>query len=160
MICSLQLLAIAHAEQLLYTLSCEPDQLTVAQSALLLAYGADPLSQTDKGARFWILVALNFCYHQKMLKYSGATSENSFAPNRQECKRLWWSCFVLDHVLAMKDDQVPCIRTSEWDVPMIDIDDFEVPGLLNREYYWPMRALAMTFLEKCQLCMQVSLKFI
>src|SRR3954468_4052464 len=93
--------------------------------------------------------------------------ENSnMEPSRKKLwKRIWWSCFMRDRLVALGMRRPTRVKDEDYDVPMLTEDDFETEPLSdnitivstklirNEE---SQRQLAQLCIAKAKLCLCVS----
>jgi Fungal specific transcription factor domain len=82
-------------------------------------------------------------------------------------KRIWWSCFMRDRLVALGMRRPTRIKSEDYDVPMLTLDDFELSSLnpnitciaqdclLARDPA-RQRVLAIMCIEKAKLCVCIS----
>jgi len=82
-------------------------------------------------------------------------------------KRIWWSCFMRDRLIALGMRRPTRIKNEDYDVPILTIDDFEL-GPLPEEWTciprdcllaWDtdkQRQIAIMCIEKAKLCLCIS----
>lgn len=95
-------------------------------------------------------------------------SNSGMGPRRKQLwKRIWWSTYTRDRLIALGMRRPMRVKDNDCDVPMLTIDDFEFKQfppevlsmlddcefLYNTEH---QRHLAMMFIEKSKLCLSVS----
>lgn len=95
-------------------------------------------------------------------------SNSGMGPRRKQLwKRIWWSTYTRDRLIALGMRRPMRVKDDDCDVPMLTLDDFEFKKfppevlnmlgecelLTNTEY---QRHLAMMFVEKAKLCLCVS----
>lgn len=95
-------------------------------------------------------------------------SNSGMGPRRKQLwKRIWWSTYTRDRLIALGMRRPMRVKDDDCDVPMLTLDDFEfrkfpteVTDMLgdcellqNTEH---QRHLAMMFIEKAKLCLCVS----
>lgn len=82
-------------------------------------------------------------------------------------KRIWWSCFMRDRLIALGMRRPTRIKNEDCDVPMLTLDDFEIqlhgPGVVRMLGNCPIvidvdlqRQLAVMCIEKAKLCLCIS----
>lgn len=95
--------------------------------------------------------------------------ENSnMEPNRKKLwKRIWWSCFMRDRLVALGMRRPTRVKDEDYDVPMLTEDDFEIRALdPNNSIVGPeggiirdeeaQRKLAQMCIAKAKLCLCIS----
>ncbi|KAB5515329.1 cutinase transcription factor 1 beta [Coniochaeta sp. 2T2.1] len=109
--------------RLLHDFDCESDRLVVVQALLLMTYWYET-SDDQKDAWHWIGVAISLAYTMGLHRKLGAMSVST---SRQKLgKRIWWSCFMRDRLIALGMRQPSRIHDEDFDVPMLEEGDFEI----------------------------------
>lgn len=83
-------------------------------------------------------------------------------------KRIWWSTYMRDRLIALGMRRPTRIKAEDYDVPMLTIDDFDLSPLPENtaciprdcEVAWNVdlqRQLAVMCIEKAKLCLCISL---
>lgn len=94
---------------------------------------------------------------------------NSMMPVRKQklWKRIWWSCFLRDRLIALGMRRPTRIQDGDFDVPMLQESDFEIEALPEQNAILPVecrivrdvdmqRQMALLCIEKAKLCVCVS----
>jgi hypothetical protein len=82
-------------------------------------------------------------------------------------KRIWWSCFMRDRLVALGMRRPTRIKDEDYDVPMLTLDDFEIAPLASDNLLFtpPLQLLkdtgrqeqlAVMCIEKAKLCLVIS----
>ena len=82
-------------------------------------------------------------------------------------KRIWWSTYMRDRLIALGMRRPTRIKTEDFDVPMLTLDDFELSPLPENITCLPpdcriardvnaQRQLAIMCIEKARLCLSIS----
>ncbi|KAL1889953.1 hypothetical protein Sste5346_008531 [Sporothrix stenoceras] len=112
--------------KLLYELDVEPDSAAVFQSLLLMSSWYSKWTEW-KDTSHWtaqaLLVAQNMGLHREPTESQGWT-----AAERGRRRRMWWSLFVRDRMIALGTRRPMRIRDEDFDVNMLSVEDFEVVG--------------------------------
>lgn len=94
--------------------------------------------------------------------------KSTMDPKRQRLwKRIWWSCFMRDRLIALGMRRPTRIKNEDYDVPMLTLEDFELEPLpsemtcISREcsLAWDgekRRQIAIMCIEKAKLCLCIS----
>jgi hypothetical protein len=116
-----------------------------------MAHGCNG-SENASDRSLWTGAAVTLSYRLGLNQYPA--SQNSLLLNisRALWKKLWWSCYILDRLVALDEGRDPYIKGSSWNVPMICLDDFDDSQSMCRQYIWPTQLLAKAFIEKARLC--------
>ncbi|RFU32156.1 hypothetical protein B7463_g4141, partial [Scytalidium lignicola] len=111
-----------NSQQLLFELDYEQDPVRRTLAVLLMTYWNDT-PEADKGTWHWMGVALMLCRRIGLHR----DPEPLDLDIRQKCllKRIWWSCFMREHLIALGMRKPPRISGDDFDVPMLTLDDFE-----------------------------------
>lgn len=82
-------------------------------------------------------------------------------------KRIWWSCFMRDRLIALGMRRPTRVKDEDYDVPMLVEDDFEIAALPEHITVVPrectlardvgaQRELAQMCIAKAKLCLCIS----
>ncbi len=82
-------------------------------------------------------------------------------------KRIWWSTYMRDRLIALGMRRPTRIKTEDFDVPMLTMDDFEIAAIPDSISCVPadcrvardvdvQRQLAVMCIEKARLCLCIS----
>ena len=110
----------------LYDLDYESDRLILVQALLLMSYWyATPDDQKDTW--HWMGVAISLAHTIGLHRNPTTTA----LPLRKQklWKRIWWSCFMRDRMVALGMRRPTRIKDEDFDVPMLGEDDFEMEPL-------------------------------
>lgn len=112
--------------RLLYGLDCETDRLTLIQSLLLMSfwYGS---SQDEKDTWHWMGISLSLA--QVLGLHRNPDHLDISLRAKRLRRRIWWSCFMRDRMLALGIRRPARIRHEEFSVPMPTLDDFDTTPL-------------------------------
>lgn len=88
-------------------------------------------------------------------------------PKQRLWKRVWWSCFMRDRLIALGMRRPTRIKDEDFDVPMLTESDFEIEVLPNDNKLLPadctvirntdmQRELAEMCVQKAELCVLIS----
>lgn len=72
----------------------------------------------------WLGLAISLCYGAGL--HRGRQYSNLSPRNYRLRRRVWWTCFVLDRVVALAEGKPVRISRSDCDIPMICFDDFDM----------------------------------
>ncbi|RKU43385.1 Cutinase transcription factor 1 beta, variant 2 [Coniochaeta pulveracea] len=150
--------------RLLYDFDYESDRLVLVQALLLMTYWYET-PDDQKDTWHWMGVAISLA-HTIGLHRNPATG---VMPVRKQklWKRIWWSCFMRDRLIALGMRRATRINDEDFDVPMLEEDDFEIESLPEENQLLPaecvvvrdldmQRELAMMCIEKAKLCICIS----
>lgn len=150
--------------RLLYDQDCEHDRISRLQALLLMTYWHEK-ADDEKETWYWTGIALSLAQVLGMHRnpdYLDITPEL-----KRVRKRIWWSCFVRDRLLAIGIRRPARIRMEDFDVPMLTLDDIAMEPLdddiLRYLAHLPIaddhptkKSMALCFLELIQLCTHIG----
>ncbi|KAK5044470.1 hypothetical protein LTR84_010751 [Exophiala bonariae] len=113
--------------KLLYDFDYEIDRVTVVQSVLLMTYWYEN-PDDPKDAWHWLGAAISVARTSDLnCDISDARTIN----HKKRClwKRIWWSCFMRDRLIAIGMRRPTRIDDGDFHVSMLDISDFETEAL-------------------------------
>jgi hypothetical protein len=119
----------------------------------------------QKDTWHWMGVSLSLAHTIGLHRDPGTSGMG--ARRKRLWKRIWWSTYTRDRLIALGMRRPMRVKDDDCDVPMLTIDDFEFrqfpPEVLemlgecelleNRQH---QRHLAIMFIEKAKLCLCVS----
>ncbi|KAM0223530.1 hypothetical protein ACHAQD_003169 [Fusarium lateritium] len=150
--------------RLLYDFDYESDRLVLVQALLLMTYWYET-PDDQKDTWHWMGVAISLAHTIGLHRNPGSTS---MAPAKQKLwKRIWWSCFMRDRLIALGMRRPTRIKDEDFDVPMLEESDFEIEVLPESNTIIPssctlvrnldmQRELATMCIAKAQLCVCIS----
>ncbi|KAI1026160.1 hypothetical protein LB504_011282 [Fusarium proliferatum] len=150
--------------RLLYDFDYESDRLVLVQALLLMTYWYET-PDDQKDTWHWMGVAISLAHTIGLHRNPGSTS---MAPAKQKLwKRIWWSCFMRDRLIALGMRRPTRIKDEDFDVPMLEESDFEIEVLPENNTVIPascalvrnldmQRELAIMCIAKAQLCVCIS----
>lgn len=109
--------------RLLYALDYEPDHLALLQSALLMTYWYDS-PHDEKDTWYWMGIALSLA--QVLGIHRDPDTLPISSREKRLRRRIWWSCYIRDRLLALGIRRPARIRPRDFNVPMLKIDDFNI----------------------------------
>jgi hypothetical protein len=134
------------------------------QSLLLMTYWYET-PDDQKDTWHWMGVAISLAHTIGLHR----NPENStMEPRRKKLwKRIWWSCFMRDRLIALGMRRPTRVKDEDYDVPMLTEDDFEIGVLpdhitvISRECSLArdvdaQRELALMCIAKAKLCLCIS----
>lgn len=119
----------------------------------------------QKDTWHWMGVAISLAHTIGLHRNPGSTS---MTPAKQKLwKRIWWSCFMRDRLIALGMRRPTRIKDEDFDVPMLEESDFEIEVLPEDNTVIPasctlvrdvdmQRELAIMCIAKAQLCVCIS----
>ncbi|ETI22619.1 hypothetical protein G647_06695 [Cladophialophora carrionii CBS 160.54] len=113
--------------KLLYDFDYEADRITIVQAALLMTYWYES-PDDPKDVWHWLGIATS------VARTIGLNCDTSNAPlmtpqQRRLWKRIWWSCYMRDRLIAIGMRRPMRINDGDFDVQMLDVSDFETESL-------------------------------
>ncbi|KAI1940956.1 hypothetical protein LOZ12_003769 [Ophidiomyces ophidiicola] len=150
--------------RLLYDFDYEVDRISLVQSLLLMTYWYE-MPDDQKDTWHWMGVSLSLA-HTIGLHRDPANSTMDL--KRQKLwKRIWWSTYSRDRLIALGMRRPTRIKDEDCDVPMLLVSDFEfkpfAPEVLQVLGDLEMvhnvahqKELAAMFIEKAKLCLCIS----
>jgi len=118
--------------KLLYDFDYEIDRVIVVQSVLLMTYWYES-PDDPKDVWHWLGVAISLA---RTIGLNCDTTNSPLSLQKQKLwKRIWWSCYMRDRLVAIGMRRPIRIRDEEFDVSMLEVSDFETRPLeveLNR----------------------------
>ncbi|KAJ9291913.1 transcriptional regulator family: Fungal Specific TF [Paecilomyces variotii] len=150
--------------RLLYDFDYEVDRISLVQSLLLMTYWYET-PDDQKDTWHWMGVSLSLAHTIGLHRDPG---NSGMDVRRQRLwKRIWWSTYTRDRLIALGMRRPMRIKDDDCDVPMLTLDDFEFKTfppeivsmvgnceLLRSVHH--QRELGLMFIEKAKLCLCVS----
>ncbi|APA07974.1 hypothetical protein SS1G_00398 [Sclerotinia sclerotiorum 1980 UF-70] len=147
--------------RVLYDLDYENDMLTVVQSLLLMTYWYET-PEDHKDTWHWMGRAIDHAYTLALHR-----DPKGMDADHKLRKRVWWSCFMRDRLIALGMRRPTRVKDEDCDVPMLTEDDFEIKALDPRNSIISskctlirdveaQRDLALMCISKAQLCLCIS----
>ncbi|KAK2865033.1 hypothetical protein FQN49_003979 [Arthroderma sp. PD_2] len=150
--------------RLLYDFDYEADRISLVQSILLMTHWYE-MPDDQKDTWHWMGVSLSLAHTIGLHRNPASSNMN---PKRQRLwKRIWWSTYTRDRLIALGMRRPTRIKDEDCDVPLLTVDDFELAPfstevlqvigdceLTHNVGY--QKDLAMMFIEKTKLCLCIS----
>ncbi|RTE72490.1 hypothetical protein BHE90_013086 [Fusarium euwallaceae] len=155
--CSSGPLANSLVLQVLFDSSLSVDEVTKAQTALLMTHCSSAMDDTTD--TYWLVTAIHFSRSARADQwhmYVDAPSDSL------KLKRLWWSCILRDRVMALSFRRPMTIKPSEIDPskPFLTADDFSDELRARSVYNTPTkRTLVQLIVCLCELLVNLSSVF-
>lgn len=113
--------------KLLYDFDYEIDRVTVVQAVLLMTYWYEN-PDDPKDVWHWLGVAISVA---RTIGLNCDTSDAPLMNHKQRClwKRIWWSCFMRDRLIAIGMRRPMRINDGDFDVSELEISDFQTDAL-------------------------------
>ncbi|OTA01992.1 Zn2Cys6 transcriptional regulator [Trichoderma parareesei] len=150
--------------RLLYDFDYESDRLVLVQGLLLMTYWYET-PDDQKDTWHWMGVAISLAHTIGLHRNPEVTSMAQ--PTQKLWKRIWWSCFMRDRLIALGMRRPTRIKDEDFDVPMLVESDFELGVLPEHIAIIPpectlmrdvemQRELAVMCIAKAKLCICIS----
>ncbi|RFU72312.1 cutinase transcription factor 1 beta [Trichoderma arundinaceum] len=150
--------------RLLYDFDYESDRLVLVQGLLLMTYWYET-PDDQKDTWHWMGVAISLAHTIGLHRNPEVTS--MAVPTQKLWKRIWWSCFMRDRLIALGMRRPTRIKDEDFDVPMLLESDFELTALPDKVTIIPpectlmrdvemQRELAVMCIAKAKLCICIS----
>lgn len=114
---------LAERVRLLYDFDCETDRLILVQSLILMTSWQEKGDEV-KHLRHWISVAHNIALLLGLNRDPSALPMP--AKRKRLWKRVWWSLYLRDRLLALGLRQSPLIARAECNLSDLDHGDFDI----------------------------------
>ncbi|KAL1910194.1 hypothetical protein Sste5344_003808 [Sporothrix stenoceras] len=144
--------------RLLYGLDCEPDRMALIQSLLLMTYWYDS-PDDEKDTWYWMGITLSLA--QVMGLHRDPEALDISVSEKRLRRRIWWSCFIRDRLLALGIRRPARIRSDQFNVPMLQLADYDL-GQPVQERIVFVRESSFTSVEEdgrrqmCQMCIDLA----
>ncbi|KAI2633903.1 fungal-specific transcription factor domain-containing protein [Xylaria nigripes] len=112
--------------RLLYDFDYENDRLVLVQGLLLMSYWYET-PDDQKDTWHWMGVAISLGHTIGL--HRNPENANTPPKRRKLWKRIWWSCFLRDRLIALGMRRPIRIKDEDFDVPMLDEEDFDLEVL-------------------------------
>ncbi|KAL1889582.1 hypothetical protein Sste5346_008831 [Sporothrix stenoceras] len=122
-------MAFFERARLLYALNCEFGRLALIQALQLMTYWYEA-PEYEQDTWYWMGVTLSLAqvhgFHRNPEPFSSISRQE-----KKLRKRMWWSCFIRDRLLALGLRRPARIRHNQKDfnVPMLTLNDFDTAPL-------------------------------
>lgn len=118
----------------------------------------------QKDSHHWMGIAVSLSH---TIGLHRNPERSNMDPKRQRLwKRIWWSTFMRDRLIALGMRRPTRIKNEDFDVPMLTVDDFEIKALPANsciptsctlmQDLSKQRQLAVMCIEKAKLCICIS----
>ncbi|KAF1841149.1 uncharacterized protein K460DRAFT_380866 [Cucurbitaria berberidis CBS 394.84] len=150
--------------RILYDFDYESDRVSLVQALLLLTYYYET-PDDQKDTWHWMGVATSVAHTIGLHRNPDNTNLDS--RRVKLWKRIWWSTYMRDRLIALGMRRPTRIKSEDFDVPMLTLDDFEVAPIPDSITCIPadcrvardvdvQRQLAIMCIEKARLCLCIS----
>lgn len=151
--------------RLLYDFDIEVDRISLIQALLLMTYWYET-PDDQKDSHHWMGIAVSLS-HTIGLHRNPQKSASMDLPRQRLWKRIWWSTYMRDRLVALGMRRPTRIKNEDFDVPMLTLEDFELKILPEGTSCMPaectilrdaekQRQLAVMCIEKAKLCICIS----
>lgn len=148
----------------MYDFDYEVDRVALVQALLLMTYWYET-PDDQKDTWHWMGVAISLAHTIGL--HRNPEKSNMEPQKKKLWKRIWWSCFMRDRLVALGMRRPTRVKDEDYDVPMLTEDDFEVQPLSENITIIPMdctlvrdveaqRQLAQMCIAKAKLCLCIS----
>ncbi|KAI0431833.1 fungal-specific transcription factor domain-containing protein [Xylaria sp. FL1042] len=118
--------AFFYKARLLYDFDYENDRLLLVQGLLLMTYWYET-PDDQKDTWHWMGVAISLGHTIGL--HRNPANTNMPPERRKLWKRIWWSCFMRDRLIALGMRRPTRIKDEDFDVPMLTEEDFDIKAL-------------------------------
>ncbi|KAJ8118618.1 hypothetical protein OPT61_g427 [Boeremia exigua] len=150
--------------RILYDFDYESDRVSLVQALLLLTYYYET-PDDQKDTWHWMGVATSVAHTIGLHRNPDNTNLDS--KRVKLWKRIWWSTYMRDRLIALGMRRPTRIKSEDFDVPMLTLDDFEIAPVPESITCIPadckiardvesQRQLAVMCIEKARLCLCIS----
>ncbi|PNY29426.1 Cutinase transcription factor 1 beta [Tolypocladium capitatum] len=150
--------------RLLYDFDYESDRLVLVQALMLMTYWYET-PDDQKDTWHWMGIAISLAHTIGLHRNPEATSMS--VSKQRLWKRIWWSCFMRDRLIALGMRRPMRIKDEDFDVPMLVESDFEIQALADSNTVIPrectlvrdvamQRELAAMCVAKADLCVCIG----
>ena len=152
--------------RLLYDFDLEADRIPLIQSLLIMTYWYET-PDDQKDSHHWMGIAVSLA--QTIGLHRNPEKSATIEPARQRLwKRIWWSTYMRDRLIALGMRRPTRIKAGDFDVPMLTVEDFDIQALPDPESSCvpiecsllrdveKQRVLAVMCIEKAKLCTCIS----
>ncbi|KAI9796825.1 MAG: hypothetical protein M1833_005968 [Piccolia ochrophora] len=153
-----------HRTRLLYDFEYEADRIPLIQALLLMScWYETPDDQRDMW--HWLGIAISSSHTIGLHRNTAGSSIDS---DRQKLwKRIWWTCYMRDRLVALGLRRSMRVQDSDFDVPMLTMEDFDLTekpsefgcvglSLNEADYITTQRRLAEMCIQKAKLCVCIG----
>ncbi|KAB2569611.1 C6 transcription factor [Lasiodiplodia theobromae] len=150
--------------RLLYDFDYEQDRVSLVQALLLLTYYYET-PDDQKDTWHWMGVATSVAH---TIGLHRNPDKANMDPRRIKLwKRIWWSTYMRDRLIALGMRRPTRIKDEDYDVPLLTLDDFEIAAVPDSISCIPadcvvardvalQRQLAVCCIQKAKLCLCIS----
>ena len=148
----------------MYDFDYEVDRISLVQALLLMTYWYET-PDDQKDTWHWMGVSLSLAHTIGL--HRDPQKSNMDMKRQRLWKRIWWSCFMRDRLIALGMRRPMRIKNEDCDVPVLTLDDFEISphsadvvrmlkGCRLLASAEQQRQIAVMCIEKAGLCLCIS----
>ncbi|KAL1306656.1 hypothetical protein AAFC00_005330 [Neodothiora populina] len=149
--------------RLLYDFDYETDRISLIQALLLMTYWYET-PDDQKDSHHWMGIAVSLSHTIGL--HRNPERSNMGSKRKRLWKRIWWSTFMRDRLIALGMRRPTRIKNEDFDVPMLAMEDFDIKvrpatssSVVNCKLQYDtnmQRNLAIMCIEKAKLCICIS----
>lgn len=149
----------------MYDFDYEQDRISLIQALLLMTYWYET-PDDQKDSHHWMGIAVSLSH---TIGLHRNPDRSSMDPKRRRLwRRIWWSTYMRDRLIALGMRRPTRIKNEDFDVPLLSVDDFTIMEMSRANMSCippsctPMydaakqRQLAIMCVEKAKLCICIS----
>ena len=139
--------------RLLYEFNVEPDSAAVLQSLVLMSSW---YSKWDERRHTWHWTGLAYDVARSMGLHREPTTR--YAPDkvRRFRRRLWWSLYIRDRMIALGTRRPMRIRDDDFEVAELTLEDFDIESLEESNQGQPLIPSAKENTSTALMCIQLA----
>lgn len=140
--------------RLLYEFNVETDSTAVLQSLVLMSlwYG-----KWDDRRHTWHWTGLAYDVARSMGLHREPTTRYASEKVRRFRRRLWWSLYIRDRMIALGTRRPMRIRDDDFDVAMLTLEDFDIEPLEESFQGQPLIPSAEESTSTALMCIQLAM---
>ncbi|EGP91831.1 uncharacterized protein MYCGRDRAFT_20893, partial [Zymoseptoria tritici IPO323] len=144
--------------RLLYDFDVEIDRISLIQSLLMMTYWYET-PDDQKDSHHWMGIAVSLSHTIGL--HRNPDKSPAMDPARKKLwKRIWWSTYLRDRQVALGMRRPTRIKDADFDVPMLEVSDFDVALLPEGDSCIPADCKVLRDLDSqkqlAQMCMQTA----
>ncbi|KAF2222899.1 fungal-specific transcription factor domain-containing protein [Elsinoe ampelina] len=151
--------------RLLYDFDYEQDRISLIQALLLMTYWYET-PDDQKDSHHWMGIAVSLSHTIGL--HRNPERSGMEVKQRRLWRRIWWSTYMRDRLIALGMRRPTRIKNEDFDVPLLSLEDFSISELsrANMSCIPPgcsvmysadmQRRLAIMCVEKAKLCICIS----
>lgn len=139
--------------RLLYEFDVEQDSAAVLQSLILMSSW---YSRWDERRHTWHWTGLAYDLARSMGLHREPTTRGASKKVRYFRRRLWWSLYIRDRMIALGTRRPMRIRDDDFDVAMLTLEDFDLEPSLEPNQGSPLIPDAKENTSTALMCIQLA----